>query len=175
MMLVCFGVRSCMLVDHSKIGATEVYPLSSHLLAKVAAVIDLKLWSLRRYSTLQRPDICAFPTREQKRKVASQCRSSPSPSYIDPMHRICHFHPSSESFSTSLMKENKATMAQSSARCHHQYAVSSTRSSTCFAMTVAVGLLSANSHKPLPVRPTSYSLRELPREGFLVATADIRH
>ena len=30
----CFGVRSCMLAGHPEGGATEVYPLSSHLLAK---------------------------------------------------------------------------------------------------------------------------------------------
>ena len=34
MLRVCFGVRSCMLAGHPEGGATEVYPLSSHLLAK---------------------------------------------------------------------------------------------------------------------------------------------
>jgi len=34
MLRVCFGVRSCMLAGHPESGATEVYPLSSHLLAK---------------------------------------------------------------------------------------------------------------------------------------------
>lgn len=46
----------------------------------------------------------------------------------------------------SLVEENKATMAQISAHYRHQYAVSSTRSFTCFEMTLAAGRLSANSN-----------------------------
>jgi hypothetical protein len=34
MLRMCFGVRSCMLAGHPESGATEVYPLSPHLLAK---------------------------------------------------------------------------------------------------------------------------------------------
>jgi hypothetical protein len=34
MLLVCFEVQSCMLAGHCSNGATQVYPLSCHLLAK---------------------------------------------------------------------------------------------------------------------------------------------